>query len=127
MTNIAVKIIMNMQQNVIKRKDDTNLAELVVYLTHNGITRGNILFLFKKLDELLSHYKDNALFERMKSFLIKKSCQVFVELLHNKWSILEVNKLVNIMTDETHYKKDPDSEEKILRYIEDHYLYRSRL
>jgi hypothetical protein len=56
---------MNMQQNVIKQKDDTNLAELVVYLTHNGITTGNILFLFKKLDELLSHYKDNALFKRM--------------------------------------------------------------
>jgi hypothetical protein len=127
MTNIAIKIIMNMQQNVIKRKDDTNLAELVVYLTHNGITTGNILFLFKKLDELLSHYKENALFKRMQSFLIKKSCHVFVALLYNKWSIAQVTVLINTITDETYYKKDPGSKEKILRYIEDHYLYRSRL
>ena len=126
-TNIAIKIIMNMQQNVLKRTDDTNLAELVVYLTHNGITTGGIVLLFQKLDELLSYYKDNTLFKRMQSFLINKSCQIFVALLYNKWSIAQVNALINIMTDETRYKKDPDSEEKIFRYIEDHYLYHSRL
>jgi hypothetical protein len=126
-TNIAIKIMMHVQQHVHNRSTkNINIAKLVIYLVHHGITTKNILFLFKKIDELLSYYKRNeSLYKRMHSALLTILCEVCVALLYNKWSISQVNLLLTIMIyDETYYKKDPRIEKKVLECIESHYVYR---
>lgn len=129
-TNIAIKIMMYVQQHIHNQSTkNSTIAKLVIYLVHHGITTKNILFLFKKIDELLSYYKRNeSLFKRMHSVVLTILCEVCVALLYNKWSISQVNRLLTIMIyDETYYKKDPRIEKKVLECIETHYVYRSRI
>jgi hypothetical protein len=127
-TYMAIKIMSHIQLIVLRRAH-FNMAELIVILMNHGFTMRSVVTLFKKIDELVSHYKHNeSLFKRMYHSLFDKSCEVCVALLYNKRSISQVHALINIIVyDETYYKKDLAIEKKVFSYIEDHFLYRPRL
>jgi phosphoribosyl-ATP pyrophosphohydrolase len=125
-TYLAIKIMSHIQLIVLRRKH-FNMAELIVTLMNRGFTMRSVITLFKKIDELVSHYKRNeSLFKRMHHALINQFCEVCVAMLYNKASIYHISLLMDVIVyDETYYKKD--IEKKVLSYIEHHFLYRPRL
>jgi len=125
-TYLAIKIMSHIQLIVLRRKH-FNMAELIVTLMNRGFTMRSVITLFKKIDELISHYKRNeSLFKRMHHTLIDQFCEVCVAMLYNKASIYHISLLMDVIVyDETYYKKD--IEKKVLSYIEHHFMYRPRL